>query len=163
MADDLIKAEIKGLKEVQAKMEQVVRDITGTPMLNAMRKATLIVMRDARKNAPVDRGRLRASITPEVVTQANVVQGIVGSNVVYAPFVELGTRPHTPPWTPIFEWAMRKLKGDRSGARALAASVRASIRARGTIAKRYLERALEDNAPKIFKILGNVVTTIVEK
>lgn len=159
----MISAEINGLEEVQDKMNQTSSDLTGDPMVTGMRKATLIVSRDAKKNTPVDRGPLRASITPVVVTQAREVQGIVGSNVKYAPFQELGTRPFMPPWTPIFEWARRKLKGDVKGARALAAGVRAAIAARGIKAKRFLQRALEDNAPKIFKLLGDVVTRIVEK
>jgi len=159
-----IKTEVRGLKEVQEKMTQVVRDLTGDPMLKGMAKATLIVQRDARKNAPVDRGPLRASITPQVVTVApREVQGIVGSNVKYAPYQELGTRPFTPPWIPIFEWARRKLKGDKKGAAALAGAVRASIAAHGIKAKRFLQNALEDNAEKIFKLLGDIVNKIIEK
>ena len=92
MKNDAIHLEIAGLKETQAKMEQVVRDVGGTPMRDAMRTATLLVVRDAKLNAPVDTGRLRASITPEVRVMTKVVQGIVGSNVVYAPFQELGTK-----------------------------------------------------------------------
>jgi len=92
MATAAIRAEIKGLKEVQAKMEQLARDVGGTPMRDAMRTATLLVVRDAKINAPVDTGRLRASIVPEVRTLTGTVQGIVGSNVVYAPFQELGTK-----------------------------------------------------------------------
>ena len=92
MKNDAIHLEIAGLKETQAKMEQVVRDVGGTPMRDAMRTATLLVVRDAKLNAPVDTGRLRASITPEVRAMTKTVQGIVGSNVVYAPFQELGTR-----------------------------------------------------------------------
>lgn len=83
-----VRLEIKGLKETQRKMEQVVRDLKGEPMLQGLRKATLLVERHAKINAPVDTGRLRASITPEIATRDTVVQGIVGSNVVYAPFQE---------------------------------------------------------------------------
>ena len=92
MATAAIRAEIRGLKEVQHKMEQLARDVGGTPMRDAMRTATLLVVRDAKINAPVDTGRLRASIVPEVRTLTGTVQGIVGSNVVYAPFQELGTK-----------------------------------------------------------------------
>lgn len=92
MATAAIRAEIRGLREVQAKMEQVAKDVTGTPMRDAMRDATLLVVRSAKINAPVDTGRLRASIVPEVRVMTGTVQGIVGSNVVYAPFQELGTK-----------------------------------------------------------------------
>ena len=92
MKNDAIHLEIAGLKETQAKMEQVVRDVGGTPMRDAMRTATLLVVREAKLNSPVVTGRVRASITPEVRMMTKTVQGIVGSNVVYAPFQELGTR-----------------------------------------------------------------------
>ena len=91
MASD-ISLEIRGLEETQRKMEQIVRDLHGAPMLQAMRNATLLVQRDARKNAPVDTGRLRASIVPEVRPHGRDVQGIIGSNVKYAPHQEFGTR-----------------------------------------------------------------------
>jgi HK97 gp10 family phage protein len=159
----MFSAEVNGLEEARAKMEQTAGDLTGDPMKTAMRKATLLVMRDARKDAPVDRGPLRASITPEVAVRDKTVEGIVGSNKVYAPFQELGTPPFTPPWTPIFEWAMRKLKGDRRAAGALTVGVRAAIRARGIKAKRFLQGAVEKNAEKIMNLLGNAVSFIVRK
>src|SRR5512139_1604451 len=86
--------DIKGLKELQKKMEQVIKDLHGAPMLNAMRDSTLTVQRYAKQNAPVDTGRLRASILPEVVSDAEMLLGIVGSNVEYAPYQEFGTGPH---------------------------------------------------------------------
>jgi hypothetical protein len=161
MADDAIKMEVKGLKEVQAEMARIAKGMTGSLMYGAMSKATLIVQRSAVKDAPVDRGRLRASITPEVAVRANVIEGVVGSNVKYAPYQELGTRPFWPPWRPIYEWALRKTRGDRRGAGALAASVRASIAARGIRAKRFLQGAVEKNVNKIVNLLGNTVGRIV--
>jgi hypothetical protein len=84
---------VEGLKEIQKEMDRIVEDMSGDPVKAAMAKATLIVTRDARRNAPVDRGVLRASIVPQVVTRTNEVQGIVGSNVKYAPYQEFAIRP----------------------------------------------------------------------
>jgi hypothetical protein len=122
---------------------------------------TLIVQRSARKDAPVDRGVLRASIMPEVTVNARIIEGVVGSNLKYAIYQELGTRPFTPPWTAIYRWALRKTKGDRRGAGALAAGTIMSIRARGIKAKRFLQGAIEKNVNKIVNILGNTVGRIV--
>ena len=88
----MIDIEVKGLRELQRKTDQMVSDLHGTPILNAMRDSTLLVTRKARINAPVDTGRLRASILPEVRAAQNEVLGVVGSNVIYAPYQELGTR-----------------------------------------------------------------------
>lgn len=92
MADDAISIDVKGLEEVQRKLEQVARDLRGDPILAAMRESTLLVQRGAKIFAPVDTGRLRASIIPEVVQHAEVVQGIVGSNLSYSGFQEVGTK-----------------------------------------------------------------------
>jgi HK97 gp10 family phage protein len=146
--------DIRGLKETQAKMEQVVRDLRGEPFLSGMRQATLLVQRDAKINAPVDTGRLRASITPEVRVQGRTVQGVVGSNVIYAPFVELGTRPHWPPPGALATWAARHGFSSEF-------LVRRAIGLRGTKAVKYLERAFVANKDRIVQLIGNAVARIV--
>lgn len=92
-----VRIEVRGLKELQKKSIQMVKDLEGTPMLRAMQKATLWVTADAKRppNMPVDTGRLRASVTPKIKQSSLLgisrVRGIVGSNVEYAPYQELGT------------------------------------------------------------------------
>lgn len=56
----------------------------------AMKKACLLVENDAKRNCPVDTGRLRQSITHRIEGST----GIVGTNVEYAPYVEYGTGKH---------------------------------------------------------------------
>lgn len=53
----------------------------------ALEKVCLIVENSAKTKAPVDSGNLRNSITHEVIGN----EGIVGTNVEYAPYVEFGT------------------------------------------------------------------------
>ena len=145
-----IDIEIRGLKETQANMERIVRDLRGEPYLNAMRRATLLVQRSAKIKAPVDTGRLRASITPEVRAQGNLVTGVVGSNVKYAAFVELGTRPHFVPQQYIGRWARRHGMDDTG------------LLVTGK-AQPYLEPALKENEARIARILGDAVGQIVEE
>lgn len=149
-----LRLELKGLREEQARMTQIVADLHGEPMLQGMRNATLLVTRDAKINAPVDTGRLRASITPEVrVSGPTTVQGIVGSNVMYAPFVELGTKPHFPPVGALAVWARRH------GTTAFL--VARAISRRGTKAVKYLERAITENRERIVSYIGDAVARIV--
>lgn len=54
----------------------------------AMDKACLVVERAAKQKAPVESGNLRNSITHEVVSGK---EGLIGTNVPYAPYVEIGT------------------------------------------------------------------------
>jgi len=53
----------------------------------ALEASALVVEGDAKNLAPVDTGNLRNSITHEVEGK----EARVGTNVEYAPFVELGT------------------------------------------------------------------------
>jgi phage gpG-like protein len=149
-----IRAELKGRRLAQKKMMQMVKDLEGGPMLKAMRDSTLMVQRDAKKLAPVDTGRLRASITPSV-KGGDPVRGVVGSNVKYAPFMELGTRPHWPPVSALATWARRHGK--------TAWGVAQLIASRGLAARRFLQGAFEKNAPRIVRKLGDAVAEIVRK
>ena len=143
-----IDIEIRGLKETQRNMERIVRDLRGEPYLNAMRRATLLVQRSAKQKAPVDTGRLRASITPEVRWSGNIAIGVVGTNVKYAPYVELGTRPHFVPRKYIGRWASRHGMDD------------AGLFVSGE-AQPFLKPAFEENKCKIVAMLEGAVGTII--
>lgn len=148
--------EIRGLEETQRRMQQMVSDLRGEPVMESMRIATLLVDRDAKRNSPSDTGRLRASITPEV-TRPNLetTQGVVGSNLSYAPYVELGTRPHFPPLEALAVWAVRHGMS--------AYQVALSISQYGTEAVRFLEDALDMNQDEIRELLNGSVTSISAK
>jgi len=150
-----IDVEVQGLIETQRKLEQVVADIHGTPIVNAMKDATLLVQRGAKINAPVDTGRLRASITPEIRTMGNEVQGVVGSNVAYAPFMELGTRPHWPPIAALEVWAQRHGTTAYLVARAIAR--------KGMKAREFLKKAFEDAKDRIYARFDKAVQEVVNK
>jgi len=55
----------------------------------ALEKVGLTAERYAKALTPVDTGRLRNSITHQVINGENVA--VIGTNVEYAPYVELGT------------------------------------------------------------------------
>ena len=57
------------------------------PLEAGIKKITLLLSQHIVKSTPVDTGRLRASIIPEV----KPLYGKVGTIVKYAPFVEYGT------------------------------------------------------------------------
>ncbi len=150
--------EVRGLVEAQQKLEQVMSDLHGEEFLNAMRDGVLLVSRDAKTLAPVDTGRLRASITPEIRrsgTAGKDVTGVVGSNVKYAAAMELGSRPHWPPISALEVWAKRHGVSPYLVARAIAR--------RGTKARRFLQTAFEQNEDRIIKLIGDGVAKIVAK
>lgn len=156
MADRDFRAEVRGLRETQAKVDQVIRDLRGEPMLQAMRDATLLATGTARTLAPVDTGRLRASILPEVRSDAltGSVIGVIGSNVDYAPYMELGTKAHYPPLSALEVWAKRHGTTAFVVARAIAR--------KGIKARRFLQGGIEQNESKIVALIGDAVGKIVE-
>lgn len=87
-----IHVELEGLKAAQQKMENAVRQLSGGAIFSAVQQGTLIVQRDAKINAPVKTGSLRASIIPSVSASGPTVIGIVGTNIYYAGFQEFGTK-----------------------------------------------------------------------
>ena len=79
-------ADIQGRRQLERNMQRINRN-TETEIEQALTKSALIVERDAKINAPVDTGRLRASITHKV----EETYAEVGTNVEYAKSVEFGT------------------------------------------------------------------------
>jgi HK97 gp10 family phage protein len=158
-----IQVQIHGLEETQAKLKQTGNDLHGSPMEDGMRDATMLVTHDARINAPVDIGRLKASIAPEVRTHGNEVQGVVGSNVKYAPYQELGTgvfvgrKRHWPPGAALEVWAKRH-GGGRGASVAFHIGMRGGLRP-----KKFLKKAFDQNKDKIVALIGKVVGKIVSK
>lgn len=59
-------------------------------------RTVVSVETEAKRLAPVDTGRLRSSITHALERDATGLVGIVGTDVEYAPYIELGTRTMRP-------------------------------------------------------------------
>lgn len=146
---------------MQAGVTRIADDLHGVPIVDAMRAATMMVLRDAKKLAPVNLGQLRASITPEIRARTNSIEGVVGSNLDYAAYMELGTKPHWPPRRPIIFWAMRKLQLRGVELRAAVRGIQRKIARHGTKPRRYLERAFEDNVERVHRIISKAVGTII--
>lgn len=75
----------------QAAMDKLLRSPEG-PVGRWVLRATLRVHALAKRLAPVDTGRLRASILWSLGREGGELVGIVYTNVFYALYVELGTR-----------------------------------------------------------------------
>lgn len=79
---------LDGVSVIQDNTEQVVDGIDSAIGV-ALEKIGLLAENYAEKKCPVDTGNLRGSITHEVDAGDNAVY--IGTNVEYAPHVELGT------------------------------------------------------------------------
>lgn len=77
-----------GVSVIQDNTEQAVDGI-GSAIGAALEEIGLLAENYAAKRCPVDTGNLRGSITYEVDAGDSAVY--IGTNVEYAPYVELGT------------------------------------------------------------------------
>lgn len=94
--------------KISSDAEKILREFNKTETVekdvSKLIKNTLHnIERDAKKSCPVDTGRLRSSITTNIIS---TYSGEVGTNVEYAGWVEYGTRYQSA--QPYFEPAVEK-------------------------------------------------------
>lgn len=155
--------EIKGLDEQIRRLDRYPQ-IAGVELGIAMRQAVAMIEREAKIAAPVNTGQLRSSITSKIeLMMGGEVTGIVGTNVIYAPAVEFGARPHFPPLQPLAYWVSRKLGIQGWEGIGVTIMIARKIAARGTRAQPFLKPAFEKAKNDINKAFANAVERIVQK
>lgn len=82
-----IKAEIRGIARVFAKLDEAQRAKAVPALERAIHKSGYMVERTAKQLCPVDTGRLRKSIH----NVPGKMRSVVRTNVSYAPYQEFGT------------------------------------------------------------------------
>lgn len=93
-AKGLLASDISGLVEVRADNREAIANAIDRALVAALEEVGLVAEGYAKRACPVDTGRLRNSITHIVDEGTRHV--IIGTNVEYAPYVELGTRRQKP-------------------------------------------------------------------
>lgn len=76
-------------KQIAANIEKAAQVDLPLKLAQGIEKACLVIERSAKASAPVKTGNLRSSITHRV-NQVGL-EGVVGSTIDYAPYVEIGT------------------------------------------------------------------------
>ena len=93
-AKGLLASDISGLVEVREDNREAIANAIDRALVAALEEVGLVAEGYAKRACPVDTGRLRNSITHVVDEGTRHV--IIGTNVEYAPYVELGTRRQKP-------------------------------------------------------------------
>lgn len=93
-AKGLLASDISGLVEVRADNREAIANAIDRALVAALEEVGLVAEGYAKRACPVDTGRLRNSITHIVDEGTRHV--IIGTNVEYAAYVELGTRRQKP-------------------------------------------------------------------
>jgi hypothetical protein len=130
----------ESLKKVK---EYVADERFKKALQNTLISAGLQLERDIVENI-VERATNTGALAQSWQTQARAYDTVVVfSNLLYAPFVEYGTRPHLPPFDPIRKWVHEKFQLSGKKLDEVAAKVRWKIFRKGTSEKRYLRDAVE--------------------
>lgn len=142
-----VKITIDGMKEVLDEMKyQSIRSDEGAK--ETIKDCAETIERRTKENLrdlkAWDTGNLGRSYTTEIIKGGYAAE--VGSNLLYALFVEFGTRPHFPPMKDLEAWARRH--GFES-----AWLVCKAIAEKGLKARPHLFPAYEAAMPEFFKEL----------
>lgn len=149
---DVMTVSLDHLREVQKYLEDVIGDLNGPPVLNAMKESTLLLERRVKLNMQRDwhdTGRSMASVTPEVKMQSRVLTGIVGSNVTYVPYGEYGTGVYADP--------------EESFAGAYLAGPVVGGRKGGIKPRKMFRKAFEASKTYIENLFDRTITMLVER
>lgn len=93
-AKGLLASDISGFVEVREDNREAIANAIDRALVAALEEVGLVAEGYAKRACPVDTGRLRNSITHIVDEGTRHV--IIGTNVEYATYVELGTRHQKP-------------------------------------------------------------------
>ncbi len=154
----MIRVTIKGSQEV-LKIMELIPNRMKLALFKGMRDTAIAIQSLAKRNAPVWRGLLRASIVQTVTVEGDRIIGTVGSALPYAKVLEFG---RTQGWRPNIDalkvWARRRLKDEHAGY-----GVAEAIRKRGFKAQPYLMPALEEAGPRAQLIFtGRILEALAE-
>jgi hypothetical protein len=136
-------------------LEEALRLYDPRRVMEALGKALLagaLALEGPIKEAtPVDTGRLRASIRSGLLDQE---RSRVYTDVEYAPYVEMGTRPHWPPVSALEGWARRHGIEPFLVARAIAE--------RGTKGAQMFQRAAQEHGQEALELIARALREALE-
>jgi len=138
---------VEGLDRVRRKLRgagPVLRAEVG----KAMAQSLLTIEGAVKERTPVDTGTLRRSIHSEIRSE---LHGEVGTDLRYAPYVEVGTRPHWVPGWAIAGW--RRRHGMRPGAAMFVSGK----------AHRMFEEGLKATAGKVRRFFNQAIARATDK
>lgn len=108
-----------------------------------------------------DTGQLLQS----VYQKSRGLEGEIGSTAAHAPYIEFGTRPHRPPFQPIYEWAWRKRHDfgiSDEDVYPFTMAVIDGIAAHGTNPQLHFTETLDDNEKRFNDMIVQAIKEAVE-
>ncbi len=163
---NFIEIDLGGFQQLAGQFK-AAPEIALQELQKAMAEADMLLKRLVQDALPTATGTLRASVFGvERATETGVI-GLVGSPLIYAPPVELGTRPHFPPIEPLVDWVKLKLGVPEKDARGVAFLVARKIARKGTgathVFKLSFERGEQQVRDMFARALGRIAQRIIER
>lgn len=158
MADDIV-VRVEGLEELQKALRKFPQEFERTAK-QALGPGLALMESDVKKDAPVDRGRLRSDVGSQIVKgPGSVIIGKVGSSLDYAPVqLEYGRKPGSmPPSDALEGWAARH------GMSGMGFVIARAIGARGLPAKRILSKVLERRKGRVVKMFEQGISKALKR
>jgi HK97 gp10 family phage protein len=129
---------------------------------DAVKAAAPFVARQLSLNTPVGAGTARQAVSVQapgalggLVKPGEARVGYAAPASAYIGFANNGTRPHTPPWQPVYLWATRK--GIAPGA------VFAGIRKHGTRAQHFVEQTVAETRKPATDLMAKAAVASLRK
>lgn len=143
--------------------------ITEAEMRASLVEANFLVLGELQQQLPKGAGATRggAGLANSLFAVEEPLQGgfigIVATNLAYAEPVEVGTRPHMPPVTPIVDWVTAKLGLSGKGAISAAWAIAMSIAKKGTRGRGTWKRVAEQVAPEVQRKFLEAINRILDR
>lgn len=146
-----VKFSAYGLNALQRGFQEAPA-VARAELLRAGQEAVLMLESAIVGAFPHHSGVTRASFSSSAFSTPMGVLGLVGSAAPVALFVELGTKPHTPPLQPLIQWVQDVLGKQGDEAFIAARGIQRKIRARGTQAKHVIRDTAVQHEPQVMAL-----------
>jgi len=101
-----------------------------------------------------------------VYKKANGLEGEIGATAAHAPYIEFGTKPHRPPFGPIYEWVWLKRKDFGIPDEAVwpvAKAIVDKIATYGTKERKPFTRSIEETKPDFERIAKQALAEVMRR
>lgn len=150
-----------GLEKLLKKLELMNGNVNEA-LKQGILAGSLLVEKEAKLNVKTSTGVLRESINHELIEGEKSIIGIIGTNVKYAPYIELGTGPIGEANKP--EIAGKKNISYRDTPWVYFSEEKQSFfTTSGQAGKPYLYPALANNKEQIKKLMSEAVTKAIKE
>lgn len=134
-------------------------------MKAAMEESLALLQREIAETTPLGAHQLlrKSIIASPVSVGPTGLLGVVGTSLNYAVPVELGTKPHMPPFEPLLDWVKAKLGKKGAEAEKAAQAIRWKIFRKGTQGSFMFKRTTDRLTPYIMARFERATVEILQE